>query len=328
MAAAYPGRGAARRSGGSGWRASAQTILAPPGGNPAALTNLPGRGGALARRRQRGRVRARRAARPGGDLHHRAVADPVAVVGSGRVELEVTASAESATLFVSLWDLGPDIESTAAAEHAPVPSSAVLPHRAVAPVRLSGLTPGRPTPVTVALPAVAHQVPVEHRLQVVVATTDQAYALPDAVGRLHGRAGRRPVLVLPDVTLRCWARDDLNVPVPLIVAVSLLALAALVGVVWLWRRNRAAHPDPGPGRRPARGHRRGEDLRRRVPGGGRDLVPRRARPGGRAAGAERGRQDHGHPDAGRADPAGLRPDLRPRRAGARAGPTCWPRWGP
>ena len=57
----------------------------------------------------------------------------------------------------------------------------MLPQLAVAPVRLTGLTPGRPTRVTVALPAVAHQVPVDHRLQVVISSTDQAYALPATV---------------------------------------------------------------------------------------------------------------------------------------------------
>ena len=32
----------------------------------------------------------------------------------------------------------------------------------------------------VALPAVAHQVPVGHRLRVVISSTDQAYAFPTA----------------------------------------------------------------------------------------------------------------------------------------------------
>ena len=37
----------------------------------------------------------------------------LSLVGSGRVDLEVTSSTRStATLFASLWDLGPDIERT------------------------------------------------------------------------------------------------------------------------------------------------------------------------------------------------------------------------
>ena len=244
VAAAYPGRGIPPGERRLELQGDAQTILAPPGGSPAALTNLPGGGGALA-------GAASAAGYALGVLPGQAatfttdpVRDPVAVIGSGRVDLEVTASAESATLFVSLWDLGPDIESRAPGRGGLVPSSAVLPHRTIAPVRLSGLTPGRPTRVTVALPAIAHQVPVEHRLQVVVATTDQAYALPEQSAVYSVALAGEPHLVLPEIMLEVLDRDDLDVPVPLIVVVSLLALAALAGVVWLWRRNRAAHPDP------------------------------------------------------------------------------------
>ena len=79
----------------------------------------------------------------------------------------------------------------------------MLPHRTVAPVRLSGLNPGRPTRITVALPAVAHQVPVEHRLQVVVAT-DQAYALPEQSAVYSVALAGEPVLVLPEVRSRYW----------------------------------------------------------------------------------------------------------------------------
>ena len=71
-----------------------------------------------------------------------------------------------------------------------------------------------------ALPAVAHQVPVEHRLQVVVATTDQAYALPEQSAVYSVALAGEPVLVLPEVTLEVLGRDDLDVPVPLIVVVS------------------------------------------------------------------------------------------------------------
>ena len=116
----------------------------------------------------------------------------LSLVGSGRIDLEVTSSTPNATLFASLWDLGPDVERTVGGRTTTGPSSAVLPQLAVAPIQLTGLTPDRPTPVTVALPAVAHQVPVDHRLQVVISSTDQAYALPTTVGGLPGRAQRGP----------------------------------------------------------------------------------------------------------------------------------------
>ena len=119
---------------------------------------------------------------------------PLTLLGSGRIRLDVTSSTTSATLFVSLWDLGPDTTPVSPTP-GPVPDrlrvagrnaqTAVLPQSVVAPVHLVGLTPDRVTTVDVALPAVAHQVPVGHRLQVVVSSTDQAYANPKAGGRLR-----------------------------------------------------------------------------------------------------------------------------------------------
>jgi ABC-2 type transport system ATP-binding protein len=244
VTAEYPGRGTVLGTRRLVLAGDGQTVVAPPGGSPAALTNLPGSGGVLDGAAAVAGYAL--AVLPGQSATFTTgpVADPVPVVGSGRLDLEVTSSATTATLFVSLWDLGPDVETTLAGRTVTRPSSAVLPHRTVAPVRLTGLTPNRPTRVTVALPAVAHQVPVEHRLQVVVSTTDQAFALPGQ-SAVHTLAlGGEPVLVLPDVTLDVLGGDDLDVPVPLIVAVSLLALAALAALVVLARRQRAARPDP------------------------------------------------------------------------------------
>jgi ABC-2 type transport system ATP-binding protein len=114
----------------------------------------------------------------------------------------------------------------------------------VAPIQLTGLTPGRPERVTVALPPVSHQVPVEHRLQVVVSTTDQAYALPDqSAVYTVALAGDRS-LVLPSIPLQVPGGNALQVPLPLLVVVILLGLGAVAAMLWLWRRRRAAHPEP------------------------------------------------------------------------------------
>ena len=61
---------------------------------------------------------------------------------------------------------------------------------------------------------------------------------------------------------------------------------------------------------------------RRVPRCGRGVLPGRARPGGRAARAQRRRQDHGDADAGRADPARLRCGLRRTASRCTPAPTC------
>jgi ABC-2 type transport system ATP-binding protein len=245
VAPAYPGRGAEFREQRFGLNGDQQTILAPPGGTPAALTNLPGSGGALASAAT-SVVGYALGVLPGQTATFTTdpVPDPVPVIGSGRVDLEVTSSAPSATLFVSLWDLGPDIERSQNGRTATGPSSAVLPQLAVAPVQLSGLTPGRPERVTVALPPVSHQVPVEHRLQVVVSTTDQAYALPDQAAVYQVALAGDGTLALPQVALEVLGGDALDVPLPLIITVTLLALAAVGAMVWLWRQRRAAHVEP------------------------------------------------------------------------------------
>ena len=246
VAPEYPGRAADFREQRFALAGARQTILAPAGGTPAALTNLPGSGGALARSATSGAgymlaVLPRQSATFTTDPVH----DPVPVIGSGRLDLEVTSSASSATLFVSLWDLGAEIERSENGRPTTGPSSAVLPQLAVAPVQLSGLTRGRPERVTVALPPVSHQVPVGHRLQVVVSTTDQAYALPEHAAVYQVALAGDRALVLPQIGLDVPGGNALHVPLPLIVVVGLLGLAGLLAMFWLWRQHRSARPELG-----------------------------------------------------------------------------------
>ncbi|MGV8964756.1 MAG: alpha/beta fold hydrolase [Cellulomonas sp.] len=144
-----------------------QTIYAPAGGSPAAVSAVPGLGGLLGA-----------AAGLTGSRSLSAIPGQVAtfttvpletsrlVAGSSIVQLQVTAHhGTDATLFVSLHHLGADGSDT-------------LPSGLVAPVRLTGLTPDVARTVTVALPWVVTNVPAGDRLSVQVATTDLAYALP------------------------------------------------------------------------------------------------------------------------------------------------------
>jgi ABC-2 type transport system ATP-binding protein len=166
---------------------------------------------------------------------------PLTLIGSSRIDLEVTGSTSTATLFASLWDLGPDIERTEGGRTSVAPSSAVLPQLQVAPVRLTGLDPDRPVRVTVALPAITHQVPVGHRLQLVVATTDQAYANPVQPADYDVRLAAEPAVTIPVLAATALNANTLNVPIPLIIVVTALVLASLIAVLWLWRRGRAIH---------------------------------------------------------------------------------------
>ncbi len=143
-----------------------QTIYAPPGGNPAAVTSVPGLGGLLGAASSfagsgLGAIPGQVAIFPSQPLPNSQL-----VAGSSAVRLQVTAhDATDATLFASLH--------LVTAEGADS-----LPSGLVAPIRLTGLTPGVPRTVTVTLPGVVTNVPAGDRLLLKVATTDLAYQLP------------------------------------------------------------------------------------------------------------------------------------------------------
>ncbi|HEY0239116.1 MAG TPA: alpha/beta fold hydrolase [Friedmanniella sp.] len=234
----YPGRGSAAPAA----RAlpldgGAQTVLNPAGARPGALTNLPGSGALGAAAAAAGYPLA---VLPGQSATFTSapVARPYDLVGSGRVQVSVTSSTDEAVLFASVWDLGPDDPQT----HRP--TSTVLPGRAVAPVRVDGLVPDQATTVDVALPVVSHTVPVGHRLQLVLATTDSAYAGP-VVPATYGVSLVRPELVLPDLGgLTASGGSRLDVPLPLVIGVGVVLLAALAGLVLLRRSRRAVVDRP------------------------------------------------------------------------------------
>ena len=139
----YPGRGselAVQRAALVGER---QSIVAPPGGAPAALTNLPGTGGAFGRASSVAGYALGVLPGQSALFTSEPLTAPLTLIGSSRVDLEVTGTTPTATLFASLWDLGPDVERTENGRSSVGPSSAVLPQLDVAPVRLTGLDPGR-----------------------------------------------------------------------------------------------------------------------------------------------------------------------------------------
>ncbi len=238
----YPGRGSDLAQQRLALAGESQAVISPPGGTPTALTNLPGTGGALGAASSVAGYALGVLPGQAATFTTAPLEEPADLIGSGRIDLEVTSSTSSATLFASVWDLGPDVERQQGGRTSTGPSTAVLPQLAVAPVHLRGLTAGKPVPVQVALPAVAHQVPVGHRLQVVVSSTDQAYAGPTKAAVYQvGLSGDR-ALALPVLTAVPLDANRLDVPPALAIVVSLLALAAIVAMIWVWRRRRSAHP--------------------------------------------------------------------------------------
>ncbi len=231
VAPAYPGLGprAAFSRRPMALQGAGQTLVSPPGGSPAAVTGLPGTGGVLAAAGGTGALRALGVLRGQSAVYTSAALQrPVTVVGSSTVRLQVTSTTTDATLFVGLWDVAA--------------SGAVLPQQLVAPVRLEGLTAGRPVEVEVALPWVVRTVAQGHRLQVVVSSTDQAYAVPrDARGYTVALVGA--TVAVPTVSSVLDTSGTTLAPVGLVVALGLLLLALVGWVLWRRRGRRRVHRD-------------------------------------------------------------------------------------
>jgi ABC-2 type transport system ATP-binding protein len=240
----YPGRGgelAVQRVALTGQR---QSILAPPGGAPAALTSLPGTGDAFGRASSVAGYALGVLPGQSAGFTSEPLTTPLTLIGSSRVDLDVTGGTPTATLFASLWDLGPDVERTENGRSSVTPSSAVLPQLQVAPLKLGGLDPTHPVRVTVALPAVAHQVPVGHRLQLVVTTTDQAYANAVPAARYNVTLAGDRAVAIPQLATTALNANTLDVPVPLLIVVAALAAASVVALLVLWRKRRGIQIDP------------------------------------------------------------------------------------
>ncbi|MEO9240297.1 MAG: ATP-binding cassette domain-containing protein, partial [Jatrophihabitantaceae bacterium] len=148
---------------------TSQQINAPAGGTPAAVTSLPGFGGALsAAQGLSGLLGTSQLSQLPGQtavFRSKPLDRSMLVIGSSRISLQVTAgSTGEVTLFVGLHDLGPDGSDT-------------LPAQLVAPVRLTGKA-AEQHQLSVELPWIVSQIPAGHRLAVEVSSTDFSYALP------------------------------------------------------------------------------------------------------------------------------------------------------
>jgi ABC-2 type transport system ATP-binding protein len=222
----------------------AQVVVNPAGGNPAAITSLPGISGSLGA--LAGRLSAATAEVPGQSAQFRtaALGAPVLVSGAPRVNISVSRlpgqpAPADAVLFVKTYEVSPDGLRT-------------LLGNAVAPIRVAVPADGSPAQATVTLPGVVAPVEAGHRLMVSVSTTDQAYAgaTEPAVWRI-GLAGV-PALTVPLVPGEAVTANTVPL-VPLIGIVVVLALALLIwiGARLIGRRSAAgavagADPDAPP----------------------------------------------------------------------------------
>ncbi|MGK4583783.1 alpha/beta fold hydrolase [Kitasatospora sp. HPMI-4] len=152
------------------------------------------------------------------------------LTGAPRVSVHVQADRPDAVLFAKLYDVAPD-------------GSRQLPQQLVAPLRVTGAdAPGGRT-VEIALPAVDHGFEAGHRLRLVLASTDLAYASP-AQAATYRISVASPLTVPTVAGLRTEAA-------PLPVRTWLLPLGAVVLAALLLfgrrlrpRRERRPAPDP------------------------------------------------------------------------------------
>ena len=212
-----------------------QVVVNPAGGNPAAVSSLPGFGSVLSGSNSL-------SSRLSIDLPGQAavfsseqLTSQVLVAGSPTVRLRVAAvpgqpvPAEGAVLFVKFYDADQNGNRT-------------LPGATVAPVRIASLpADGTPVEVTVNLAGIVRPVESNHRVQLVVATTDQSYANTETPAAyrisLADNAIELPVVpgsnvVASTSTTALWG-----------IGIVLLAFVA-VGVVAAFRRRLSADVDP------------------------------------------------------------------------------------
>ena len=138
-----------------------QHVENPAGGNPPAISGVPGAGGFD-----------RLAAVGGGvsvdypgqtaTFESRPLKKAVRLTGSPTARVNVTAP-DGAVLFAKVYDVGPDGQQ-------------LLPARLVTPVRITGAGKGRS--VELRLPPVDHEFAAGHRMRLALAATDLAYSSP------------------------------------------------------------------------------------------------------------------------------------------------------
>ena len=137
----------------------AQSVLAPAGGVPAAISTFPGIGSI-------GSLLTQQIPAQNAIFQTAPLTKTLKIVGSSQLELKVSSSSpqQDVVLFASLRIVGANAVSS-------------LPSGLVAPIRIP-LISTEPTTVLVQLPAIAVATKVGDILQVVISTTDLAYRLP------------------------------------------------------------------------------------------------------------------------------------------------------
>ncbi|MEV7771910.1 alpha/beta fold hydrolase [Kitasatospora sp. NPDC086791] len=223
----YPGIG------GTGSRAvpvagGEKTLANPPGGAPPGISTLPGIG-ALSQAASLGAGLSLDFPGQNAAFDSVPLDAPLHLTGQPTVPVRVTADRPDAVLFAKLYDVGPD-------------GTSVLPQQLAAPLRVTGADAGRT--VTVALPTVDHTFPAGHRVRLVLAATDLAYASP--VEPATYRVAPAGPITVPTVEELVTEAAPLPARTWLLPLGAVVVAAGLVLVPRLRRRRAAGGPDFDP----------------------------------------------------------------------------------
>ncbi|MFI9011688.1 alpha/beta fold hydrolase [Actinosynnema sp. NPDC053489] len=237
VAPAYPGLGgsapAQRRDVPLSGRE--QVIVNPAGGNPAAVSSLPGLGSVVTRSSSLSSRLAIDMPGQAAVFQSEPQTGQTLLTGASTVRLRVAAvpgqpvPAEGAVLFVKLYD-------------ADASGVRTLPGSAVAPVRVTDLpADGTPVEVTVTLPGAVRPVEADHRFQLVVSTTDMAYS------NASTPAAYRVSLASPALSVPVVAGVNAvsEVPTGALWGIAIVLVVCLIAAVVAWfRRRLTADVDP------------------------------------------------------------------------------------
>ncbi|WP_063753187.1 ATP-binding cassette domain-containing protein, partial [Streptomyces resistomycificus] len=207
-----------------------QSFANPAGASPPGVSSLPGlgSGGGLAQLSSLGVSVSLDFPGQFAAFESAPVRDDLQITGSPTATVHVKSTSDDAVLFAKVYDVGPG------------GGRQELPSQLVEPIRVEGAKAGKD--VTITLPAVDHEVDDGHRLRLVLASTDLAYASPNSPATYT--VSLKGDLKVPT------ALGDANAAAPLPAWVWWLPLAgavlALVLLVTGRRRTTApAAPDPG-----------------------------------------------------------------------------------
>ncbi|MGW7056881.1 alpha/beta fold hydrolase [Streptomyces sp. NPDC054887] len=206
-----------------------QRFAAPAGANPPAISAVPGVG-ALSQLSGLGMGLSLDFPGQNASFQTAKLSSDLRVTGSPTVKVRVKSDRDDAVLFGKVYDVSAD------------GSRKVLPSQLVAPVRVTGAGDADGATVTLRLPPVDHEVRAGHRLRVVLASTDLAYASP-------AEPAAYTVSLVGDGTLAVPTASGVRTqaaPLPWWVWGLPAIGAALAAALLLTARRRAAAPAPDP----------------------------------------------------------------------------------